>query len=199
MQRLPWMPAILKNWPDPVVESTISAEDESNAEASKKSDLLDKLEKKKKELSSIEDTVKDLENKWENIQNKALKQPSPAQREKALDKQLHSLIEQLAAKQAQAEGLVGEIHSKEKELERLSGLWTKLDSSNAEGNAARNRFGRGSSDKGSSSDLSADYHPKLPYYTGGRSENQQRLMLLRSAFVLYILVLHIVVFIRISF
>ncbi|KAK8569239.1 hypothetical protein V6N13_107078 [Hibiscus sabdariffa] len=184
---------------DAVVESTISAEDESNAEASKKSALLDKLEKKKKELSSIEETVQDLENKWEHIQNKALKQPSPAQREKALDKQLHSLIEQLAAKQAQAEGLVGEIHSKEKELERLSGLWTKLESSNAEVNAARNRFGRGSSDKGSSSDFSADYHPKLPYYTGVRSENQQRLMLLRSAFVLYILVLHIVVFIRISF
>ncbi|KAE8668939.1 hypothetical protein F3Y22_tig00112281pilonHSYRG00211 [Hibiscus syriacus] len=101
--------------------------------------------------------------------------------------------------EAKAECLVGEIHSKEKELERLIRLWTKLDSSNAEGNAARNRFGRGSSDKGSSSDFSGDYHPKLPYYTGGRSENQQRLMLLRSAFVLYILVLHIVVFIRISF
>ncbi|KAE8654991.1 hypothetical protein F3Y22_tig00117034pilonHSYRG00394 [Hibiscus syriacus] len=42
--------------------------------------------------------------------------------------------------EAQAEGLVGEIHLKEKELENLSGLWTKLDSSNAEGNAARNRF-----------------------------------------------------------
>ncbi|KAE8694481.1 protein YLS7-like [Hibiscus syriacus] len=149
--------------------------------------------------SSIEETVKDLDNKWENIQNKASKQPSPAQREKALDKQLHSLIEQLAAKQAQAEDLIGEIHSKVKELERLSGLRSKLESSNAEANAARNRFRRGSSDKGSSSDFSADYHPKLPYHTSGRSENQQRLMLLRSAFVLYILALHILVFIRISF
>ncbi|XP_012491377.1 spindle pole body component 110 [Gossypium raimondii] len=184
---------------DSVVESTMSAEDESNAEASKKSAILDKLEKKKNELISMEETVKDLENKWESIQSKASKQLSPAQREKALDKQLHSLIEQLAAKQAQAEGLIGEIHSKEKELERLSGLWTKLESSNAEATAARNRFGRGSSDRGSSSDFSVDYNPKLPYYTGGRSENQQRLMLLRSAFVLYILALHILVFIRISF
>ncbi|MBA0832321.1 hypothetical protein Goarm_016721 [Gossypium armourianum] len=116
----------------------------------------------------MEETVKDLENKWESIQSKASKQLSPAQREKALDKQLHSLIEQLAAKQAQAEGLIGEIHSKEKELERLSGLWTKLESSNAEATAARNRFGRGSSDRGSSSDFSVDYNPKLPYYTGGR-------------------------------
>ncbi|MBA0715581.1 hypothetical protein Golax_014471 [Gossypium laxum] len=184
---------------DSVVESTMIAEDESNAEASKKSAILDKLEKKKNELISMEETVKDLENKWEGIQSKASKQFSPAQREKALDKQLHSLIEQLAAKQAQAEGLIGEIHSKEKELERLSGLWTKLESSNAEATAARNRFGRGSSDRGSSSDFSVDYNPKLPYYTGGRSENQQRLMLLRSAFVLYILALHILVFIRISF
>ncbi|TYI56136.1 hypothetical protein E1A91_D11G189100v1 [Gossypium mustelinum] len=184
---------------DSVVESTMSAEDESNAEASKKSAILDKLEKKKNELISMEETVKDLENKWESIQSKASKQLSPAQREKALDKQLHSLIEQLAAKQAQAEGLIGEIHSKEKELERLSGLWTKLESSNAEATAARNRFGRGSSDRGSSSDFSVDYNAKLPYYTGGRSENQQRLMLLRSAFVLYILALHILVFIRISF
>ncbi|KAK8327501.1 hypothetical protein V6Z11_A11G186200 [Gossypium hirsutum] len=184
---------------DSVVESTMSAEDESNAEASKKSAILDKLEKKKNELISMEETVKDLENKWESIQNKASKQLPPAQREKALDKQLHSLIEQLAAKQAQAEGLIGEIHLKEKELERLSGLWTKLESSNAEATAARNRFGRGSSDRGSSSDFSVDYNPKLPYYIGGRSENQQRLMLLRSAFVLYILALHILVFIRISF
>nr|KJB43153.1 hypothetical protein B456_007G187100 [Gossypium raimondii]KJB43154.1 hypothetical protein B456_007G187100 [Gossypium raimondii] len=35
---------------DSVVESTMSAEDESNAEASKKSAILDKLEKKKNEL-----------------------------------------------------------------------------------------------------------------------------------------------------
>ncbi|KAG8478103.1 hypothetical protein CXB51_027885 [Gossypium anomalum] len=160
---------------DSVVESTMSAEDESKTEASKKPAILDKLEKKKNELISMEETVKDLENKWESIQNKASKQLSPA------------------------EGLIGEIHSKEKELERLSGLWTKLESSNAEATAARNRFGRGYSDRGSSSDFSVDYNPKLPYYTGGRSENQQRLMLLRSAFVLYIFALHILVFIRISF
>ncbi|EOY04327.1 Uncharacterized protein TCM_019611 isoform 1 [Theobroma cacao] len=183
---------------DSVVESTVGAENEASIEASK-SAMLDKLEKKKKESSSIEETVQDLENKWENIQNKALKQPSPAQREKALDKQLHSLIEQLAAKQAQAEGLVSEIHLKEKELERLNGLWTKLELNNAEVNTARNRFGRGGSDKGSSSDFSVDAHHKLPYYSGGRSENQQRLMLLRSAFVLYILALHILVFVKISF
>ncbi|KAF2313742.1 hypothetical protein P3X46_029573 [Hevea brasiliensis] len=161
------------------------------------STLLEKLENKKKELSSMEEIVQDLEKKWAQVQDSALKQPMPAQREKILDKQLHSLIEQLAAKQAQAEGLVSEIHLKEMELERLNGLWRQLESSNAEANTARNRFGRSNSGRGfASSDYISD---KLPYSTGGQTEQQQRLMLMRSAFVLYILMLHILVFIKISF
>lgn len=161
-----------------------------------------------------------------------------AQREKILDKQLHSLIEQLAVKQvslwrlsntiwrsiveinfdvsiaksrsdflpssfylqAQAEGLVNEIHIKEMELERLKGLWRRLESTNAEANTARNRFARSTFDKGSAaSDYIVEPHQKAPYSSGGRSESQQRLVLLRSAFVLYILVLHILVFVKISF
>lgn len=73
-----------------------------------------------------------------------------------------------------------------------------MESSNSEANAARNRFGKSSSDKlyGLS-----DYegHQRLPYHSAGKTESQQRLMLLRSAFVLYILALNIVVFIRLSF
>ncbi|CAK7335103.1 unnamed protein product [Dovyalis caffra] len=179
-----------------VVASETIAEAGPDAEAAK-SAILEKLDNKKKELSSMEENVQDLEKRWVQVQENALKQPTPAQREKLLDKQLHSLIEQLAAKQAQAEGLVGEIHLKEMELERLNGLWRRLESSNVEGNTARNRFGRSISEKGSAS---ADYMvDKLPYSTGGRTEHQQRLMLLRSAFVLYILFLHVVVFIKISF
>lgn len=83
------------------------------------------------------------------------------------------------------------------ELERLNGLWRQLESSNVEANTTRYRFGRTNSGRGSaSSDSISD---KLPYSTGGRTEQQQRLMLLRSAFVLYILMLHILVFIKISF
>ncbi|XP_024022310.1 uncharacterized protein LOC21392472 isoform X2 [Morus notabilis] len=161
---------------------------------------LDELEKKKKELSSMEAIVHNLEKKWSQVQENALKQPSPAQREKILDKQLHSLIEQLAVKQAQAEGLVNEIHIKEMELERLKGLWRRLESTNAEANTARNRFARSTFDKGSAaSDYIVEPHQKAPYSSGGRSESQQRLVLLRSAFVLYILVLHILVFVKISF
>ncbi|XP_044504540.1 kinesin-like protein KIF15 [Mangifera indica] len=180
-----------------------SAEESKKADESgedrevQKSSFMKKLEDKKKELSSMEEVVQELEKKWVQVQHDALKQPSPAQREKMLDKQLHSLIAQLAVKQAQAEGLVGEIHLKEMELERLNGLWRRTESSNSE---ARNRFGKSNSGKGSSSaDFIGDAYNKLPYYTGGLSESQQKLMLLRSAFVLYILVLHIAVFIKISF
>ncbi|XP_014503174.1 uncharacterized protein LOC106763477 isoform X1 [Vigna radiata var. radiata] len=171
---------------------------DADAETSR-SALLDELEEKKKQLSSMEDAVKELEKKWAKVQENALKQPSPAQREKTLDKQLHGLIEQLAAKQAQAEGLLGDIHLKEMELERLNGLWRQTENNNLEANtAARYRFSKSSSDKLHSM---SDYegHQRLPYHSAGRSETQQRLMLFRSAFVLYILALHILVFIRISF
>ncbi|KAK7381137.1 hypothetical protein VNO78_33663 [Psophocarpus tetragonolobus] len=185
------------NWEEEMKENSKATLD-ADAEATR-SALLDELENKRKELSSMEYVVQNLEKKWAQVQDNALKQPSPGQREKTLDKQLHGLIEQLASKQAQAEGLLGEIHLKEMELERLNGLWRRTESSNLEANtAARNRFAKGSSDKLHSL---ADYegHQKLPYHSAGRTESQQRLMLLRSAFVLYILALHILVFIRISF
>lgn len=170
---------------------------DADAEALKTT-MLEKLDEKKKELSSMEDTVKALEKKWAAVQENALKQPSPAQREKILDKQLHGLLQQLAVKQTQAEGLLEEIHPKEVELERLNAQWRQLQSNNSDANNARNRFVRGSSDKVHSlSDY--DGHQRLPYHSAGRTESQQRLMLLRSAFVLYILALNIIVFIRISF
>ncbi|KVH92597.1 uncharacterized protein LOC112515387 [Cynara cardunculus var. scolymus] len=161
------------------------------------SSLQESLENKKKELAYMEELVENLERQWSKVQEESLKRPSPAQREKMLDKQLHSLLEQLAAKQAQAEGLAGEIHLKEMELDRLNGLWRKVETSTAEANAARNRFGRSNSDKGN---LSSDYIVDPRYKpTSGRTEALQRQVLLRSAFVLYILILHILVFIKISF
>ncbi|KDP24361.1 hypothetical protein JCGZ_25657 [Jatropha curcas] len=182
------------------VASETEAESGLDTEATK-STLLEKLESKKKELGSMEEIIQGLEKKWAQIQESALKQPTPAQREKILDKQLHSLIEQLAAKQAQAEGLVTEIHLKEMVLERLNGMWRQLESSNIEANIARNRFGRNNSDRGSSSSSSSlEYITDKPPYSGSdRTAQQHRLMLLRSAFVLYILFLHILVFIKLSF
>lgn len=151
----------------------------------------EELEDKKRELSSLEETVQSLENQWSLLEQESVKQPSPAQREKLLEKQLHSLIEQLMAKQAQAEGLIREIHDKEKELEMLNGMRRRMDSGSTDANTARNRFGR------STGSSSTEGYRRA--YAGGRTEIQQRLMLLRSAFVLYILALHVIVFIKISF
>ncbi|KAL1205860.1 hypothetical protein V5N11_017943 [Cardamine amara subsp. amara] len=187
-----------KSSAESVIQPDGNEKDGADTEAMK-SVMLEKLESKKNDLSSMEEKVQDLERKWAVIQEKSLKQPSPAQREKTLDKQLHSLIEQLAAKQAQAEGIVGEIHSNEMELERLNSLWRRYESFNVEGNAARNRFKRTNSDRGFGSDHEVDSQSYLPYSSATRNETQTRLMYLRSAFVVYILALHVLVFIKISF
>ncbi|PRQ53176.1 hypothetical protein RchiOBHm_Chr2g0163621 [Rosa chinensis] len=78
------------------------------------------------------------------------------------------------------------------QLERLNGLWRKLESSNNEISAARNRFGQSTSER----DNILEARHK---YACRRREIQQRLTMLRSTFVVYILALHIFVFIRISF
>lgn len=86
------------------------------------------------------------------------------------------------------------------ELEKLNGMWRRIESGSSDSNLARNRFGRSSSYQDSlSSEYSIDPRHKLPVHIGGRNESLQRLMLLRSAFMLYILVLHILVFIKLSF
>ncbi|KAF7083378.1 hypothetical protein CFC21_087177 [Triticum aestivum] len=154
------------------------------------------LEEKKGELKLLEDKIQILEKVWSSVEEESLKNPSPAQREKVLEKQLHSLIEQLTAKQAQAERLITDIRDKEKDLERLNNIQRNLHSGSSEAGAARNRFGGGllSGDEDSGSKA-----VRRPGQSGGfRTEGQKRLMILRSAFVLYILVLHFVVFIKIS-
>lgn len=185
--------------PEMVVESRSQLDIQPGLDVeTSKSTMLENLESKKKELSAVEEKVKNVEKRWALIQESALKQPSPAHREKILDKQLHSLLEQLAAKQAQAEALVSEVHQKEKELERLNGLWKRLESNSLEVNATRNRFGRSIFEKGSaSSDYIADVQHK-PLFTIGRWDSQQRPAVLRSGFVLYILALHILVFLKIA-
>lgn len=180
-----------------VVENEKEVDTVAEEDASRNA-LREKLEDKKKEMQLMEEKIQILEKKWTEVQEKALKQPSPAQREKTLDKQLHSLMEQLAAKQAQAEALMNEIHIKEIELERLNTLWRRIEN-NKEATAARNRFARSGPTFGYDTDSDLDGHNNLPYYSGGRFEYRQRLRLLRSSFVLYIFLLHIIVFIRISF
>uniref|UniRef100_A0A1D1Y7S5 Laminin subunit gamma-1 n=1 Tax=Anthurium amnicola TaxID=1678845 RepID=A0A1D1Y7S5_9ARAE len=159
--------------------------------------LLEQLNEKKNELSTFEVMVQGLEDKWAAMQHDSLGQPSPAQREKTLERQLHSLIEQLTVKQAQAEGLISEIKVKEQELENLNMLRRRLDFGSMEENTARNRFGR--STRPETAHLEQTVGTHHGHLNNSRAENQQKLILLRSAFVLYILALHVLVFIKISF
>lgn len=86
------------------------------------------------------------------------------------------------------------------ELEKLNGIQRRIEIGNSDTNFSRNRFARSSSSQESvSSEYSIDARHKLPVHMGGRNESLQRLMLLRSAFVVYILVLHVLVFIKLSF
>ncbi|GAV89782.1 LOW QUALITY PROTEIN: hypothetical protein CFOL_v3_33195, partial [Cephalotus follicularis] len=172
-------------------ESMVQSDRIDEAGVDTESDILDKLEGKKKELSLMEDVVQGLERKWPQVQDKVLRQPS-----RVINQRTVSNVSLVTY--AQAKGLAYEIHMKGVELERLNGLWRRQESINIELNNARNRFGRNSFEKGSAS-THYDVDGLHKYYAGGRNESQQKLMLLRSAFLLYILTLHVVVFIKISF
>ncbi|EEE69183.1 hypothetical protein OsJ_28361 [Oryza sativa Japonica Group] len=131
------------------------------------------LKEKNEELKLLESSVRVLEMEWSVVEGESLKNPTPAQREKVLEKQLHSLIEQLTAKQAQAEGLIVDVHAKEKELERLNNLHKNLQSRNNDGSVARNPFRAVHED----SDAKA---VRRPYQFGLRTEGLKRLMILRG-------------------
>ncbi|KAG2642545.1 hypothetical protein PVAP13_2KG196580 [Panicum virgatum] len=167
--------------------STTASETTENAllEAESLINLKSKdLEEKKRVLDLLDNKVQTLEKEWSVVEEESLKNPTPAQREKILERQLHSLIEQLTSKQAQAEILITDVHAKEKELERLNHLHRNVCSSANEIGAPRSRFSRGL--------LSG------PENYWDAKAGQKRLMILRSAIVLYVLLLHIVVFIKIS-
>ncbi|GJN03388.1 hypothetical protein PR202_ga20826 [Eleusine coracana subsp. coracana] len=149
------------------------------------------LEKKKKELELLANKVQALEKEWSVVQEESLKNPSPAQREKVLEKQLRSLIEQLTSKQSQAEILIADVRAKEKELERLNNLNRNAN----EVGTARSRTSRGLFGGPEDYDANAG---RRPYQSAARTEGVKRLMILRSAIVLYILLLHVIVFIKIS-
>ncbi|OEL14362.1 hypothetical protein BAE44_0024618 [Dichanthelium oligosanthes] len=179
--------------------STIASETTENAllEAESLINLKSKdLEEKKRELELLDNKVQTLEKEWSVVEKESLKTPTPVQREKVLERQLHSLIEQLTSKQAQAEILITDVHAKEKELEQLNHLHRNICSSANETIAPRNRFSRGHL-RGAEDYYDAKVDRRL-YQPDGRTEGQKRLMILRSAIVLYVLLLHIIVFIKIS-
>ncbi|KAJ4755163.1 Laminin subunit gamma-1 [Rhynchospora pubera] len=175
--------------------STAHSESIDNELEASRSIKLKDLDEKKKDLQLMEELVQRLEKEWESIQRESEKKPSAAQREKQLEKQLHSLIEQLTAKQAQAESIMAEIKVKEEELQRLNCQRRKVETGITEVNTStRNRFGRSFTVADNSSQGYDEFKGKRRI--GLRLE---RRILLRYALVVYILALHIIVFIRISF
>ncbi|KAH0892729.1 hypothetical protein HID58_055158 [Brassica napus] len=126
--------------------------------------MLQKLERKKNELRLMEEKVQELERIRTLYRYVFFFFRSPEKISFACypDKQLHTLTDQLAAKQAQVEGIV------------------VCGEDNVEGNAARNRFKRTNLVRGFGSDHEVEAHSYLPYSTATRNETQPRLMYLRS-------------------
>ncbi|KAK9109821.1 hypothetical protein Sjap_017881 [Stephania japonica] len=159
-------------------------------------------------LKEMDETEKNLRAELEKVQAARdvkhvdeslidIKDSKDAQKDQASRSYIFEELEAKRKELAQAEGLATEIHLRKLELEKLNSFQRSLEDGNTEVAAARNRFGKSSSG-GRSADYIADNHLR-PSHVGGRTESLQRLMLFRSAFVLYILALHILVFIKISF
>ncbi|KAL3526678.1 hypothetical protein ACH5RR_011334 [Cinchona calisaya] len=138
----------------------VQTETQNEAQEDAKSALLDKLENKKIELCLLSLPLKKLFKIWrksgprfKKMQRSDLHQLLQLS-ERILDKLFHSLIEQLEVKQAQAGSLDSEIRLNEMELERLKVLSRSLETSSANVNIAKSRFGRIRSAKGH---VTADY------------------------------------------
>ncbi|GLJ36615.1 hypothetical protein SUGI_0736480 [Cryptomeria japonica] len=189
----------------------------------------DEIEDKRNELKFWEDKLIELEKKWNTLQHNLSHQLSPAQREKELERRLRSLTEQLMAKQTQLEALANERNALEFRLEDANEARRKLHLENGETNFKRNKVGRSVSTTSSAlTSINARYdeskvHPQVstiatrPRFNkvagefgskiinaasdalGLRTGGYRRFMILRSLVVGYILGLHIVVFIIISF
>lgn len=99
---------------------------------------------------------------------------------------------------AQAESIMAEIKAKQEELERLNSQQRMIETGTMEVNTrTRNRFGRNFAAADNYSQGYDDFKGKRQ--TGLRIDSRQRRILVRSALVVYILALHIIVFVRISF
>uniref|UniRef100_A0A0D9XB27 Uncharacterized protein n=1 Tax=Leersia perrieri TaxID=77586 RepID=A0A0D9XB27_9ORYZ len=129
------------------------------------------LKEKKEELKSLESNVQALEMERSLVEGESFKNPTPAQREKVLEKQLHSLIEQLTAKQAQAESLIADVHAKEEELERLNNVHRNIQSYTSEVSVARNPIRAGLFSVHEDSDAKS---VRRPYQFGVRTEGLKR-------------------------
>lgn len=208
-------------------ESKKDSEQDSHSLSSLASVKEDDLENKRNELKLWEDKLMKLEETWTILQHNLAQQPSPAQREKELERRLRSLTEQLVTKQAQAEAFANERNALEFQLEEANETRRQLHLGNVETNFKRNKVGRSgiistlTAASGTYDISESKVHSEISktaicprvvkaFLESGSKLTQaadvfcikighRRLMLFRSLIAGYILALHIVVFIIISF
>ncbi|KAG0553712.1 hypothetical protein KC19_12G033300 [Ceratodon purpureus] len=176
----------------------------------------------KVDLTRWESKVMRLEKEWEALQHNTSRTPSPAQREKELERRLRTLTEQLVTKQAQAESLTNERNALELRLEQVSEARRNLPAGDADLDfLKRNKIGRSSSGLSSQAATlaleNASQRSAAMRQRGAKvTENVARVartvdafsmhagsklrksMLLRTLTVSYVLGLHVVVFLILS-
>lgn len=180
------------------------------------------LQSIKVELTRWENKVIRLEKEWESLQHNTSRTPSPAQREKELERRLRTLTEQLVTKQAQAESLASERNALELRLEQASEARRNLLAGNGDHDFfKRNKISRSSSGLSSQTATialeNASHRSAAMRQRGAKvTENVARVartvdafsmhagsqlrrsMLLRTLTVCYVLGLHVIVFLILS-
>ncbi|XP_024381402.1 uncharacterized protein [Physcomitrium patens] len=140
---------------DGLASSAVSTDKKGLQDDSKRSDFSaiqdvstleeQELQSIKLELARWEGKVIRLEKEWEALQHNTSRTPSPAQREKELERRLRTLTEQLVTKQAQAESLANERNALELRLVQANEARQNLLSGNGDLDFKRNKIGRSSS------------------------------------------------------
>ncbi|KAL2630317.1 hypothetical protein R1flu_015003 [Riccia fluitans] len=194
-------------------ELSVQEEEETIAVDGDRDSLLqNELKQLRSELEMWEVKTKKLETEVASAQQKASRWPSPAQREKDLERKLRNLTEQLVTKQAQAESLASERNALELRLEQLNEARRHMQATGTV-DAKRNKIGRPSTSYHSADDSKARGLPVRQRASKTVTDNVAsvartvdafslhagshlwRNKVLRSLTVAYILGLHIAAFI----
>lgn len=210
----------------PAITEKKEQQDDGKPELSSSNDMSaleeQELQSIKIELTRWENKVIRLEKEWESLQHSTSRTPSPAQREKELERRLRTLTEQLVTKQAQAESLASERNALELRLEQASEARRNMVTGTGDHDFfKRNKISRSSSGLSSQAATIAlensSYRSAAMRQRGAKvTENVARVartvdafsmhagsqlrrsMLLRTLTVCYVLGLHVIVFLILS-
>lgn len=108
-------------------------------------DAPDLIHKLRQELDMLDNKAAVLKKELTTLQHSAARWPSPAQREKDLERRLRILTEQLVTKQAQAETWASERNALELRLGKANEALQQLQAGNVDVKSKRNKIGKVSS------------------------------------------------------